>query len=137
MAEKKMTRKEALIIAIDHMRDDALEDPQGEFSNIAEACEVLNKMVEQIEKQAKRPRSKSSARVTNEPIAREFVKKLAAAGEPVNAKWMTYNVRFCTTPQKAVAVAKIAEEWGAIERVSIKNRTFYSLVEGFEVPAEW
>ena len=65
------------------------------------------------------------------------MKKLAAAGEPVNAKWMTYNVRFCTTPQKAVAVAKIAEEWGAIERVSIKNRTFYSLVKCFEVPAEW
>ena len=125
MAEKKMTRKEALEIAM------------NELELHSEPWEVLHKMVEQIEKQAKRPRSKSSARVTNEPIAREFVKKLAAAGEPVNAKWMTYNVRFCTTPQKAVAVAKIAEEWGAIERVSIKNRTFYSLVEGFEVPAEW
>ena len=125
MAEKKMTRKEALEIAM------------NELELHSEPWEVLHKMVEQIEKQAKRPRSKSSARVANEPIAREFVKKLAAAGEPVNAKWMTYNVRFCTTPQKAVAVAKIAEEWGAIERVSIKNRTFYSLVEGFEVPAEW
>ena len=125
MAEKKMTRKEALEIAM------------NKLELHSEPWEVLHKMVEQIEKQAKRPRSKSSARVANEPIAREFVKKLAAAGEPVNAKWMTYNVRFCTTPQKAVAVAKIAEEWGAIERVSIKNRTFYSLVEGFEVPAEW
>lgn len=125
MAEKKMTRKEALEIAM------------GKLDHNSEEWSVLNKMVAQIEKQAKRPRSKSSARVTNEPIAREFVKKLAAAGEPVNAKWMTYNVRFCTTPQKAVAVAKIAEEWGAIERVSIKNRTFYSLVEGFEIPAEW
>ena len=125
MAEKKMTRKEALEIAM------------GKLDRNSEEWSVLHKMVAQIEKQAKRPRSKSSARVTNEPIAREFVKKLVAAGEPVNAKWMTYNVRFCTTPQKAVAIAKIAEEWGAIERVSIKNRTFYSLVEGFEIPAEW
>ena len=137
MAEKKMTREEALVFAIDHMRDDALEDPSGEFTDVAEASAVLQKMLASIQKQKNRPRSKSSARITNEPIAREFVKKLAAADEPVNAKWMTYNVRFCTTPQKAVAVAKIAEEWGAIERVSIKNRTFYSLVEGFEVPAEW
>lgn len=130
MAEKKMTRKEALEKAIERFNPDC-------SSCEAEVVEILSKMVAQIEKQANRPRSKSSARVTNEPIAREFVKKLAAAGEPVNAKWMTYNVRFCTTPQKAVAVAKIAEEWGAIERISIKNRTFYSLVEGFEVPAEW
>ena len=135
MAEKKMTRKEALEMAIEifEQRESSMFDNELQDA----AVEVLTKMVTQIEKQAKRPRSKSSARVANEPIAREFVKKLVTVGEPVNAKWMTYNVRFCTTPQKAVAVAKIAEEWGAIERISIKNRTFYSLVEGFEVPAEW
>ena len=125
MAEKKMTRKEALEIAM------------GKLDRNSEEWSVLHKMVAQIEKQANRPRSKSSARVTNEPIAREFIKVLAKEGNPLSAKEMTYKVRFCTTSQKAVAIAKIAEEWGAIEKVTIKNRVFYRLNPDFEIPLEW
>ena len=87
-----------------------------------------------IEKQKSRPRSKSSARIQNEPIAKEFIAKIQAVDEPVNAKWMTYNVRYCTTSQKAVAIARIAEEWGAIEKVSIKNRTYYVPVKDWVMP---
>lgn len=125
MAEKKMTREEALEIAM------------NELEMHSEPWEVLNKMLKSIQKQKSRPRSKSSARVANEPIAREFIKKLAAAGEPVNAKWMTEHVKYCMSSQKAVAIAKIAEEWGAIERISVKNRTCYALRDDFEIPAEW
>lgn len=137
MADKKMTRAEAVQFAIDYLADGIDCEILKEDDQVNEVLATLEKMHTQLMKPRKKSNAKSSARVANEPIAREFVKKLATAGEPVNAKWMTYNVRFCTTPQKAVAVAKIAEEWGAIERVSIKNRTFYSLVEGFEVPPEW
>lgn len=130
---KKMTRKEALENAIDWIEEGA----QGEDTEMLETASVLRNMVAQIDKQAARPKSKSSARVANEPIAREFIKVLAKEGNPLSAKEMTYKVRFCTTSQKAVAIAKIAEEWGAIEKVTIKNRVFYRLNPDFEIPLEW
>ena len=130
---KKMTRKEALENAIDWIEEGA----QGEDIEMLETASILRNMVAQIDKQAARPKSKSSARVANEPIAREFIKVLAKEGNPLSAKEMTYKVRFCTTSQKAVAIAKIAEEWGAIEKVTIKNRVFYRLNPDFEIPLEW
>ena len=130
---KKMTRREALTNVITHLRD--LETYAGDDWH--EEIEVLDNMIAQIDKQAARPKSKSSARVANEPIAREFIKVLAKEGNPLSAKEMTYKVRFCTTSQKAVAIAKIAEEWGAIEKVTIKNRVFYRLNPDFEIPLGW
>lgn len=132
---KKMTRREALEFAIDNIVancGDDLVKCRGD-----EAINVLENMIAQIDKQAARPKSKSSARVANEPIAREFIKVLAKEGNPLSAKEMTYKVRFCTTSQKAVAIAKIAEEWGAIEKVTIKNRVFYRLNPDFEIPLGW
>ena len=132
---KKMTRREALEFAIDNIVancGDDLAKCKGD-----EAISVLENMIAQIDKQAARPKSKSTARLQNEPMAREFIKKLAKANEPVNAKWMTYNVQYCLTTQKAVAIAAIAEEWGAIEKVNIKKRTYYQLVPDFEIPANW
>ena len=130
---KKMTRREALENAINWIEEGA----QGEDIEMLETASILRNMVVQIDKQAARPKSKSSARVANEPIAREFIKVLAKEGNPLSAKEMTYKVRFCTTSQKAVAIAKIAEEWGAIEKVTIKNRVFYRLNPDFEIPLEW
>ena len=132
---KKMTRREALEAAIElfEQRESSMFD--DDFQD--EAISVLRNMVAQIDKQAARPKSKSTARLQNEPMTREFIKKLAKVNEPVNAKWMTYNVQYCLTTQKAVAIAAIAEEWGAIEKVSIKNRTYYQLVPDFEIPANW
>ena len=129
---KKMTRREALVnvVAFLHTNEQYGDDWSAEI-------EVLDNMIAQIDKQAARPKSKSSARVANEPIAREFIKVLAKEGNPLSAKEMTYKVRFCTTSQKAVAIAKIAEEWGAIEKVTIKNRVFYRLNPDFEIPLEW
>jgi len=129
---KKMTRREALTNVVCFLRDN---EQYGDDWH--EEIEVLDKMIEQIDKQAARPKSKSTARVANEPIAREFVKVLAKEGNPLSAKEMTYKVRFCTTSQKAVAIAKIAEEWGAIEKVTIKNRVFYRLNPDFEIPVTW
>ena len=120
---KKMTRKEALEMAIEifeqresSMFDDELQDA---------AIEVLTNMVAQIEKQAARPKGKSEARRTNEKLAMEFIAILREYGKPVNATWMTEHIKYCYHSQKAVAVAKVAEEWGAIKRITIKGRTYY------------
>lgn len=128
----KMTRREALVnvVAFLHTNEQYGDDWSAEI-------EVLDNMIAQIDKQAARPKSKSTARIQNEPIAREFIKVLAKEGQPLSAKDMTYRVRYCTTSQKAVAIAKIAEEWGAIEKVTIKNRVFYRLDPDFIIPPEW
>ena len=93
--------------------------------------EVLNNMIVQIDKQAARLKAKSNARKENERMAQEFITLIRDYGKPVNAKWMTENIRYCMSPQKAVQVAKIAEEWGAIERVTIKKRTYYEYVDTY------
>lgn len=136
----KMTRREALTTAIEIMYEYVnLNFEASDFSSThtKNAIDILEKMIVQIDKQAARPKSKSTARLQNEPIAREFIKILAKKGSPLSAKEMTYEVRYCTTSQKAVAIAKIAEEWGAIERVNIKNRIFYRLNPDFIIPSEW
>lgn len=132
----KMTRREALETAIEIM-EETIEDEELWCLHTEQAIAVLKNMIVQIDKQAARPKSKSTARLQNEPIAREFIKILAKEGQPLSAKDMTYRVRYCTTSQKAVAIAKIAEEWGAIEKVTIKNRVFYRLDPNFLIPSEW
>lgn len=137
MAEKKMTRREALTSAIEIITEWQAENFEPEDvagAHTEDVIAVLEKMIASIDKQAARPKSKSSARIQNEPMARDFIAQLQKINEPVNAKWMTEHVKFCLTSQKAVAIAKIAEEWGAIEKVSIKNRTYYVPVEGWVMP---
>lgn len=126
MAEKKMTRAEALTNVLRFLNEDEVYGKD----NWIEEIEVLEKMLASINKQAARPRSKSSARLQNEPMAKEFIAKLREHGQPVNTKWMCENIRYCIHSQKAVAIAKIAIEWGEVEKVTIKGRTYY-------VPAGW
>jgi urease accessory protein UreF len=125
---KKMTRKEALQTAIEIMTE-YLHVSFGEddfnSTHTEQAISTLQNMIEQIDKQAARPKTKSTARIENERMAREFIPMLRELGKPVSAKWMTEHIRYCNSPQKAVQVAKIAEEWGAIKRITIKKRTYY------------
>lgn len=137
---EKMTRREALTSAIEIVSEflrDNFDMDDIDAMHTQKVIDILENMVAQIDKQAARPKSKSTARLQNEPIAREFIKILAKKGSPLSAKEMTYEVRYCTTSQKAVAIAKIAEEWGAIERINIKNRIFYRLNPDFIIPSEW
>ena len=131
---KKMTRREALTSAIEIVSEflrDNFDMDDMDATHTQEVIDILENMVTQIDKQAARPKSKTSARIQNETMTKEFIKKLAEVNEPVNAKWMTYNVKYCLTTQKAVAIAAIAEEWNAIEKVTIKNRTYYQLVPDY------
>ena len=137
MAEKKMTRREAYTAAVEIIKEWKAEHFEPEDlagAHTDDVIAVLEHSIAQLDKQASRPKSKTSARLQNEPMARDFIAQLQKINEPVNAKWMTEHVKFCLTSQKAVAIAKIAEEWGAIEKVSIKNRTYYVPVEGWVMP---
>ena len=125
MAEKKkMTRAEALEIALASLyAEDMMPKEKAD-----EVAEVLEKMLASINKQASRPRAKSSARIQNEGMAKQFIPMLEQYGKPVNTKWMMENIRYCISSQKAVKVAEIAIEWGKVEKVKIKGRTYYAPV---------
>lgn len=103
MAEKKMTRVEALNIALETVEN-------------AEAREVLTKMIEQLQKPRKKAEGPSKARVQNEALAYQVADAIAAKGEPVNTKWITEHVSGILTPQKATAVCRVALDLGLIER---------------------
>lgn len=128
MADKKMTRKEALEFAIY-----AIERSEFGTEEAEQSLEVLKKMIASIDKQAKRPRSKSSARIQNENSAKALIQKLMETHriEPFNATWIAENTPYVMTSQRGYHVAKIAIEWGALEEITIKKRTFYVFNENY------
>lgn len=137
---KKMTRKEALNTLIEIAEEwKAQNFATDEFAggHTSEAIAVARKMIESIDKQSNRPKSKSSARIQNENSARLLIEKLRAMDDPkpFNATWIAENIPYVMTSQRGYHVAKIAIEWGALEEITIKKRTFYQFVETWE-PSE-
>lgn len=131
MTEKKMTRAQAIDFAIDAIHCVANDRELNEDEILA--ITALEKMAASIAKQAARPKGKTSARIQNEKLAKDFIAKLQTLTKPeVNAKWIANNIPYVMTSQKAVAIAKIAEEWGAITRVTEKKRTYYILNEFYQ-----
>lgn len=122
---KKMTRKEALEFAVEVIT---------EYEGSCEAIDILTNMIAQIDKQAARPKSKTSARIQNEKSAKLLIEKLQATHrtEPFNATWIAENIPYVMTSQRGYHVAKIAIEWGALKEVVIKKRTYYVLNEFYE-----
>ena len=112
MAEKKMTRVQALENAIEWIAEGA----QGADTEMLETVEVLKKMVEQLQKPRKKAEGPSKARVQNDALAYQVADAIAAKGEPVNTKWITEHVSGILTPQKATAVCRVALDLGLIER---------------------
>ena len=131
---KKMTRREALTNVVVFLRDN--EQFGDDWS---EEIEILDKMIASLDKQASRPKGKTSARIENEAFARQFIAKLSERTKqtPVNATWIAENVPFVRSSQKATHVAKIAVEWGAVSEITEKKRTYYVLNEFFETPPAW
>ena len=128
MAEKKMTRKEALEMMLDVTCKGFESDEK-----MTEAREIIKKMIASIEKQNSRPKSKTSARIQNENSAKLLIEKLMSTHhtEPINATWIAENIPYVMTSQRGYHVAKIAREWGALEEVTIKKRTYYILNENY------
>lgn len=110
MAEKKMTRVEALNVVLEATREGF------EAEEMMEAREVLTKMVEQLSKPRKKAEGPSKARLQNEALAHQVADAIATKGEPVSTKWITEHVSGILTPQKATAVCRVALDLGLIER---------------------
>ena len=121
MAEKKMTRLEALNVVLEATREGF------EAEEMTEAREVLRKMAEQLAKPRKKAEGPSKARRDNERLAAEMVEAIEAHGDRVTPKWVTEHVKGIMTPQKAVAVARVAEELGAIVKEKECKATYYKL----------
>lgn len=117
MAEKKMTRKEALEAAIYLVKlaaDETINTDNA--ANWNEAAEVLGKMYASITKPRVKSNAPSKARIENEKLAAAAVEAIREHGEPVTCKWITEHVRGILTPQKATAVMKLAIDAGEVTR---------------------
>jgi hypothetical protein len=121
MAEKKMTRVEALNVVLGATREGF------EAEEMTEAREVLRKMVEQLSKPRKKSEGPSKARRENEILAHALAEAIEAHGEKVTPKWVTEHVKGILTPQKAVAVAKVAEELELVKKSKEGKTTYYEV----------
>ena len=119
MAEKKMTRAQAIEFAIETIRN---------YEGDCEAIEVLGKMHAQVTKPRKKSDAPSKARIQNEALAAECIAAMEGQ-ESVTSKWLIEHVNGLMTPQKATAVMKIAIESGAVVRNKEGKAVTYSLAE--------
>lgn len=117
MAEKKMTRAQAIEFAIETIRN---------YEGDCEAIEILEKMHEQITKPRKKSDAPSKARLQNEALAAKCIAAMEGQ-EGVTSKWLIEHVDGLMTPQKATAVMKIAVESGAVIRSKDGKTVSYSL----------
>lgn len=114
MAEKNITRKQALTNAINYAK--GCEDYA--------TAEVLSKMLEQISKPRKAVVSK--ARKINENLASEVAN---LSGDEVTTKdIVALGIPEITTTQKAAAVLRVATEMGLFEKATEGKKVTYKKV---------
>ncbi len=90
-----------------------------------EVVEKLTAMLEQLRKPAKRTETKEDRE--RAALVEAAVAAVKAAGEPVNAKWVTENVNGITTTQKAGAIMRIAIQRGMVSKTyDNKGKPVYS-----------
>lgn len=117
MANKEMTRAQALVFAIE-----VIEDHEGE----CEALNVLRKMHAQVTKPRKKSDAPSKARIQNEALAAKAIEAMEGQ-ESVTTKWLCEHVNGLITPQKCTAVMRLAVESGAVVRNKEGKQVSYSL----------
>lgn len=138
MAEKKMTRKEALetlIGIVEEWKSKNFAEGDIAATHTEEAIAVARKMIATIEKSNSRPKGKTSARIQNETFMKELYAKMQEHKDPVTPKWVTEHVNGVMSTQRAVWVAKVGKEWGLIKEIRIKKDVFYALAD-WEPPTE-
>lgn len=123
MAEKKMTRAQAIEFAIDNITANCMGDMEKTGAN--EAIEILEKMRASITKPRAKSEGPSKARKDNERLARELAAAIPEGAE-VTAKWVTEHVRGVLTTQKAAAVARVGVEMGIISKVVDGRKVTYT-----------
>ena len=116
MAEKKMTRIEALNIAIAAVDN-------------AEAVEVLTKMAAQISKPRRNAGEPTKARRDNERFAHLFADVIKAHGERVTGKYLAEHVSGLpsTSPQKVAAIAAVGIELGLFTKTKEGKTIYYEI----------
>jgi len=128
MSKSTITRKQALenaLIFCNYANVTALTIEGNEGIDWVETANVLAKMHEQVAK----PRAKavSKARLLNEGLAVKVAKQLPAEG--LSSKGIVeLGIPEVATTQKAVAVMRVAEEVGLVERVKDKKTITYKPV---------
>ena len=107
MAEKKMTRVEALTAALA-----ALEVFEDAAAN--EAMEVLGKMRDSLQKRSDAPKGTSKTRLENEKLLARML-DLMEEGEGYTAGSFVGCMPYITTPQKATAVLRLGVANGVLK----------------------
>lgn len=115
MATATVTRKSVIAKAIVVLKDVWSE----------EELEVLQKMLNSLEKPAKKAEGPTKNQVMNLNLAASLIEEMRKYGQPVSAKWIADNVSGINTPQKAVAVIKAAGE--QIVKFYEKRQALYRL----------
>ena len=120
MAEKKMTRAQALEFAVETIRN---------YEGDCEAVEVLNKMLIQVTKPRKKSDAPTKTQILNRGLAEKCYDAIAAKGEAVSSKWLIEHVNGLLTPQKTTAVMRILIEDGRIVRNKEGKTISYAIAE--------
>ena len=128
MATKKMTRKDALTVAIDCVKNG--DDSEFTLSDLDAAVETLTAMLEQLNRPRKVTTSK--ARIANENLAAQ-VRDAMAAQIPDKDTFTTKDVVALgwpeiATSQKATAVLKVAAELGYVNKQADGKKITYHIV---------
>lgn len=126
MAEKKMTRKEALENVFGWIADGYIPSDEA---TVEEVREVLDKMYAQVTKPRKKAEGPSKAHRDNERLAHDMADAIAEKGERVTSKWVTEHVRGIMTPQKATAVARVGIDLGLLTREKEGKVIYYNVAE--------
>lgn len=128
MAEKKMTRAQALEFAMNIMREHENEsDIVADLKD--EALEVLGKMHASVTRPRKKSDAPSKTQRENAALAEKVFEVMTAKGEPVESKWICEHVNGIATPQKCTAVMKVLIDSGEVTKSKEGKRVTYSVVE--------
>ena len=130
MAEKKMTRKEALENAI-AITKEYLSSDMWDFSaeQVEETIEVLTKMHEQLTKPRKRSDAPTKTQIMNANLAEKCFEAISEKGEPVTSKWICEHVNGIMTPQKCTAVMRLLVEDGRAVKAKDGKTVTYAVAE--------
>lgn len=112
MANKEMTRAQALEFAIEHIDNE-------------EVVAVLTKMHAQVTKPRKKSDTPSKARILNESLAAKCYEAMEGQ-ENVTSKWLIEHVNGIMTPQKCTAVMKILVDAGQVAKNKEGKTVTYS-----------
>ena len=116
MAEKKMTRAQALTAAIAYAEQDGN----------AECVDVLNKMLTSITKPRKATTSKT--RIQNENLARKVYDMVE--GSVTSKDVAALGIAGISSSQKATAVMNVAADLGLFSKAKDSKRLVYTKVDG-------